>query len=137
MAREKSHGFSRVAVGTSGILSSYGGDEPSKLVFLERRQDSCLITRYTSGISSRLARAIRTLLELRPETKCPFLVATVILVFLSIFKKSQASSTFEALNLACLSLCQRDVRILVQMRRDLGLSPADPQGIKTSLHIVR
>ena len=39
----------------------------------------------------------------------------MILGFLSIFKKSQASSPFEALNSACLSRCQRDVKP-VQMR---------------------
>ena len=37
------------------------------------------------------------------------LVGTVILVFLSIFTKNQASSTFEALNSAQLSMCQRYV----------------------------
>ena len=42
---------------------------------------------------------------------------TVIFGFLSIFKKSQASSPFEALNYACLSRCQRDVRPPVQMKR--------------------
>ena len=30
VARGKSHGFSRVAAGTSGIFSSYGGDTHSK-----------------------------------------------------------------------------------------------------------
>ena len=73
--------------------------------------------RETSGISTRLGRAIRTLLEVRQETEAPFLVATVILGFLSIFKKSQALSLFEALNSACLSRFQRDVRPPVQMRR--------------------
>ena len=40
----------------------------------------------------------------------------VILGFLSIFK-SQASSPFEALKLACLLRCQRDMRPSVQIRR--------------------
>ena len=57
------------------------------------------------------------LLEVRQETKAHFLVGTVILGFLSIFKKSQASSPFEALNSVCLSRCQRDVISPVQMRR--------------------
>ena len=65
----------------------------------------------------RLGRAIRMLLELRRETECPFLVATVILGFQPIFDKSHASSPFEALNSAWLSRCQRDVRPPVQMRR--------------------
>ena len=42
---------------------------------------------------------------------------TMILGFLSVLKKSQGSSPFEALNSACLSRCQRDVRPPDQMRR--------------------
>ena len=56
------------------------------------------------------------LLEVRRDTKRPFLVVTVILGFLSIFKKSQASSNFEALNSACLSRQGRDVRPPVQIK---------------------
>ena len=44
------------------------------------------------------SRKIQTLLEVSREAKRPLLVDTVILVFLSIFTKSQASSPFEALN---------------------------------------
>ena len=51
-------------------------------------------------------------LEVRQETEVPFLDATVILEFLSIFKKSQVSSPFEALDTACFSRCQRDMRPL-------------------------
>ena len=61
-------------------------------------------------------REILMLLEVRQETQCPFSVATEILGFLSIFKRSQASSPFEALNSACLSRCQRDVRPSVRKR---------------------
>ena len=57
------------------------------------------------------------LLELRWETEGPFLFATVILGFLSIFRKSQASSRFEALYSGCLSCFQRDVRPPVQKRQ--------------------
>ena len=46
------------------------------------------------------------LLEVRWETKRPFLVSTEILGFLSIFKKSQASDHFEAFISVCLSRCQ-------------------------------
>ena len=66
--------------------------------------------------SLRLGRAIRTPLDVRQETQCPFPVATGILGFLSIFKKSQASSPFEALNSVYLSRCHRDVRPHVEMR---------------------
>ena len=60
------------------------------------------------------------LLEVRWETKRPFLVSTEILGFLSIFKKWQASAHFEALKSVGLSRCQgRDVRPTVYMR--LGL----------------
>ena len=64
-----------------------------------------------------LGRTIRTLLEVRQETESHSLVGTVILGFLSIFKKSQTSSAFEAMNSVCLSRCQREVIPPVQMRR--------------------
>ena len=35
IARGKSHGFSRDAAGTWGIISSYGGDVHSKLEFVQ------------------------------------------------------------------------------------------------------
>ena len=57
------------------------------------------------------------LLEVRQEPKFHFIVGTVIFGFLSIFKKSQASSPYEALNSVCLSRGQRDVRPPVQMRQ--------------------
>ena len=63
-----------------------------------------------------LGRKIQTLLEVRREDKLPLVVGTVILVFLSIFTKSQASSPFEALNSAHLSKSQMDVRPSVQKR---------------------
>ena len=44
------------------------------------------------------------------------LVGAVILGFLTIYKKRQASSTFEAPNSVCLSMCQRNVRPLVERR---------------------
>ena len=54
---------------------------------------------------------------MRQETEVHFQFGTVILGFLSIFKKSQASSPFEALHSVCLSRCQRDAIPPVQMRR--------------------
>ena len=53
---------------------------------------------------------------MRREAKRPLLVGTVIVVFLSIFTKSQASSTFEAVYSTSLSSYQRDVRPLFEMR---------------------
>ena len=53
---------------------------------------------------------------MRRETQGPIQVVTGILEFLSIFKRSQASSPFAALNSACLSRCQRDLRPPVKMR---------------------
>ena len=61
-----------------------------------------------------LGRKIQTLLEVSRAAKLPLLVGTVILVFLSIFTKSQPSSPFEALNSAHLSKSQMDVRPSVQ-----------------------
>ena len=49
-------------------------------------------------------------------TEGHFLDGTVILGFLTIFKKGQASSAFEALKSASLLMCQMDVRPLVQLR---------------------
>ena len=63
-----------------------------------------------------LGRKIQTLLEVSREAKHPLLVGTFILVFLSIFTKSQVSSPFEALNSAHLSKSQTDVRPSVQKR---------------------
>ena len=65
----KSRMFSRVVVGTWGTLSSYGGDGHSKLVFVQPHQDSCLQTRESSIITTRLGNAIGTLLEVRQETE--------------------------------------------------------------------
>ena len=73
---------------TWGIFSSYGGYDPSKLVFVQRHQDSCLVMKDNPGISMRLGRATWTLLEVKWETQHPSLVATVILGFLSVFKKT-------------------------------------------------
>ena len=53
---------------------------------------------------------------MRQETQSHLLFATVLLGFLSIFKRSQAWSPFEALNSACLSRCQRVVRPPVKVR---------------------
>ena len=61
-----------------------------------------------------LGRKIRTLLEVSREPKLPLLVGTIILVFLSILTKGQASSPFEALNSAHLSKSQMYVRPSVQ-----------------------
>ena len=70
-----------------------------------------------------LGRKIQTLLDVSREAKLPLLVGTVILVFLSIFTKSQASSPFEALNSAHHSKSQMDVRPSVQkMLRTMAFS---------------
>ena len=49
-ARGNSHGFSRVAAGTWGIFSTYGGDVHSKLEFVQWSQDTCLGMRDNSGM---------------------------------------------------------------------------------------
>ena len=85
----------RVCSAKSGLLSSYDGH----LVKL-----------------TMLGRKIHTLLEVSREAKHPLVVGTVILVFLSIFTKSQAWSPFEALNSAHLSKSQMNVWPSVQKR---------------------
>ena len=61
-----------------------------------------------------LGRKIQTLLEVSREDKLTLLVCTVIMVFLSIFTKSQASTAFEPLNSVHLSKSQMDVRRSLQ-----------------------
>ena len=85
-ARGMSHGISRVAAGTWGIFLSYNRDGHSKLHFVQRSQDSCLVRTETSATETRFGRIIQTLLEVRWENKHPFLGSTEILGFLSIFK---------------------------------------------------
>ena len=45
-----SHTISQVEAGTWGIFVSYSGDGHSKLHFVERSEDSCVVMRDTSGI---------------------------------------------------------------------------------------
>ena len=54
---------------------------------------------------------------MRQETEFHFLSGTVILELLSIFKKTQASSPYEALNSLCLLRVQSDVSPPIQMRQ--------------------
>ena len=63
------------------------------------------------------SRTIRTHLEVKQETEVHFLVVTVILGFLSIFKKSKPSSPLEALNSMCLPRYQTEVIPPIQMRQ--------------------
>ena len=84
-----------------------------------------------------LGRTVWTLLKVRREGKHPLLVGSVILVFLSVFTKSQASSTFEPMNSAHLSMCQKDVRPFVQKRwRTMAFSRVST-GDSVTLHLVR
>ena len=96
--------------------------------FLELRQEPLIYSRVTAGMaiqnstlfsevrtpvylgrtpqeSKLVCRIIQTFLEVRWETKRPFLVSTEILGFLSIFKKSQALAHFEGLNSVGLTTC--------------------------------
>ena len=79
----------RVCTATSGLLSSYDGHHGKLNYAWQENTDA------SGG---------------EPGGKRPLLIARVILVFLSIFTKSQASSPFEALNSAHLSKSQMDVR---------------------------
>ena len=84
-----------------------------------------------------LCSTLRMILEVSLETECYFLVDTVILGFLSIFKKSQASSSFVALNSTRLSSYQGMWGPLSRWAWDLWLSLQSPQVIQTSLHLLR
>ena len=80
-------------MGTRGIFSSYSGDSYSKLVFVQRSQDSCLVMRDTSGISSRLDRALLKLLEVRRETVGPVLVSSDLAIPIN-FQEESGIITF-------------------------------------------
>ena len=115
-ARGKSNELSRVVAGTWCIFSYYEGDGHLKFGFVLRSQDSCLVMTVTSGSLTMLGSKIQTLLEVSREAMRPLLVGTVILVFLLIFTKIQASSHFEAFNSLHLSKSQMDLRPYVHKR---------------------
>ena len=50
LSEEEVSSFFSSFSGNLGTFSSYGGDSHSKLVFVQRRQDSCLVRMDTSGI---------------------------------------------------------------------------------------
>ena len=50
LPRGMSHGISGVGAGTWGLFGSNSGDGHSKLHFIQRSQDSCLVWMDTSGI---------------------------------------------------------------------------------------
>ena len=84
-----------------------------------------------------LGRKIQMILEVSREAKRPLLVGKVILVFLSIFTKCQASSPFEALNSVHLSSIKWMWGPLSRRGWELWLYLGSPQVIQTFLHLVR
>ena len=72
--------------------------------------------RDNSGRLTRRLRKIQTLLEIKWEFRSLFLFDTVILGFLTILKNCQAWSKFEAVNSTWLSMCQRNVRPILEMK---------------------
>ena len=103
--------------GNGGYILEVGRGGLSIILFVHRCQDSHLVAWDTSEFSLRIGRATGTPLDVRREPKGPFPFATGILGLLSIFKRSQASSPFEAWNSPCLSRCQSDVRPPIEMSR--------------------
>ena len=86
-------------------------------MFSPRCKDSCLVSSDTSGFFSSRGSAVGLPLELTRETQGPFPVATGILEFLLIFKRSQAMSPVEACNSAFLLRCQRGLKPSVVMKQ--------------------
>ena len=74
---------------------------------------------------------------MKQGTEFHFLVGTVILGFLSIFKKSKATSPFEALNSVCLSRCLNDVIPPVQMTLTLTTLSRVSTRDSDMFHLVR
>ena len=77
------------------------------------------------------------LLAVRKETEFHFLFGTVILGFLSIFKNSQASKPYEALNSCTSRMVKGMWGPLSRWDGHLQLSLCSPQGTQTCLHLVR
>ena len=73
---------------------------------------------------------------MKQETEVHVLVGTVILGFLSIFKRRKASSPFEALNSVCLSKYQNDMIPTVNMRRRHTAFSRVSTGDSDILHLV-
>ena len=106
----------RVCSATSGLLSSYDG-HLGKLNYAWQENIEA------SGC------------ELGGQAS--LIVGTVILVFLSIFTKSQASSPFEALKLVQLSKSQMDLRTSVQKRLSTMAFSRVSTGDSDILRLVR
>ena len=85
----------RVCSSKSGLLSSYDG-HLGKLNYAWQENTDVSVS--------------------EPGGQRPLLVRTVILVFLSIFTKSQASSPFEAMSSTHLSMCQKNLWPSVQKK---------------------
>ena len=110
----------------SWFLSSSGANLGYILELQQGWQLKTHVCLVTSGLLSSYEGHLRNLFQAwqgnRDAFRCeegdqgPFPVATVILGFLSILRRNQALSHFEALNSACPLKCQRDVRPLVDMR---------------------
>ena len=97
VGRGKSHGFSPLSLGTFGIFSHNGQEGPSKFMFVQQRQDSCLVARDTRD-SPWARKRHRESYPGEAETQGPCPLSIGKLGFLSIFKITQISSQFEALN---------------------------------------
>ena len=117
-----SHGEEEV----SYIFSSCGGNLGYILELRQRWPFKTRVSSATTGLLSSYEGKLRNLHEAwqgnkddsrgEAENEEPFQVAKVILELLSIFNKTLASLSFEALNTTCLSRCQRDLRPPVRMR---------------------
>ena len=136
-ARVKSHEISRVSAGTWFIFSSYGGDGHLKLGFFQRSQDSCLVLTDTLGSYTMLGRKIETLLEVSREAKCPLDLAQLYWYSYQFSRRVRHRHLLK-------HWTQRTSRSLKwiwgplsRRRWELWLSLGSPQGIQTSLHLVR
>ena len=87
---------------------------PFKTRICQRSNDSCSYERHLGNLFEAL-QGYRDASRGQAGDPGYLPVATGILGFLTIFKMSQASSPFEALNSTCLSRCQRDVGPPVEM----------------------
>ena len=96
MARGTSPDFSLLASRTWDIFSRDIRDGHTKVMLVQRHQDSCLAREGHIVTLLEAWKRNREAYRWETETQGPFPLPTCIMGFLSIFKRSQASSNFEA-----------------------------------------
>ena len=132
----KSHGFSRVVAGTWGIISSNGGDVHSKLEFIQWSQDTCLGMR--TALEAKLGWEENMDASGGQAGGQAFLIIWIIYIGIPInFHEESGIVSFLRIELRATLHVSKGCEPSVQKGVELWLSLGPPQGIRSSLHLVR